>query len=63
MQKQLKKPEREAATDTEPAESPAATEKGVKLKATIDDILDGIDDMLEQNAEAFVKAYVQRGGQ
>lgn len=29
----------------------------------IDDILDEIDDVLEQNAEEFVKAYVQKGGE
>lgn len=29
----------------------------------IDDLLDEIDDVLEQNAEQFVKGYVQKGGQ
>lgn len=29
----------------------------------LDKILDGIDDVLEENAEEFVKAYVQRGGE
>lgn len=27
------------------------------------DILDEIDDVLEQNAEEFVKGYIQKGGQ
>lgn len=39
------------------------TKKSDKLKADIDDILDEIDDVLEDNAEAFVKSYVQKGGQ
>lgn len=29
----------------------------------VDAILDEIDEMLEQNAEVFVKEFVQRGGQ
>jgi ubiquitin-like protein Pup len=29
----------------------------------LDDILDQIDEVLEQNAEEFVKNYVQKGGQ
>jgi prokaryotic ubiquitin-like protein Pup len=28
-----------------------------------DDLLDEIDDVLEENAEDFVRAYVQKGGQ
>jgi len=29
----------------------------------IDDLLDEIDEVLEENAEEFVKNYVQKGGQ
>ncbi|GAA2520818.1 ubiquitin-like protein Pup [Rarobacter incanus] len=29
----------------------------------VDDLLDEIDDVLESNAEAFVKGFVQKGGQ
>ncbi len=29
----------------------------------IDDLLDEIDSVLEENAEEFVKNYVQKGGQ
>lgn len=29
----------------------------------LDDLLDEIDSVLEQNAEEFVKQYIQRGGQ
>ena len=48
-------------TDTTAAE--AATVSGEKLKADLDDLLDEIDDVLETNAEEFVKSYVQKGGQ
>ena len=34
-----------------------------KIKAELDDLLDEIDDVLEENAEDFVRAYVQKGGQ
>jgi ubiquitin-like protein Pup len=38
-------------------------ERREKLAAETDDILDEIDDVLESNAEDFVRAYVQKGGQ
>ena len=44
-------------------EAPATTERGDKLKAELDDLLDEIDEVLENNAEEFVKSYVQKGGQ
>jgi ubiquitin-like protein Pup len=37
--------------------------KGEKLKGEMDEILDEIDQVLEENAEEFVKSYVQKGGQ
>jgi ubiquitin-like protein Pup len=44
-------------------EAPAASERGEKLKAELDDLLDEIDEVLEDNAEEFVRNYVQKGGQ
>ena len=44
-------------------EAPATTERGDKLKAELDDLLDEIDEVLATNAEEFVKSYVQKGGQ
>jgi len=43
--------------------APTTTDSGEKLKAELDDLLDEIDDVLETNAEDFVKSYVQKGGQ
>lgn len=40
-----------------------SSEQGEKLKAELDDLLDEIDDVLESNAEDFVKSYVQKGGE
>lgn len=44
-------------------DSPAVTGSGEKLKAELDDLLDEIDDVLESNAEDFVKSYIQKGGE
>lgn len=40
-----------------------ATSKGEKLKGEMDEILDEIDSVLEENAEEFIKSYVQKGGE
>lgn len=34
-----------------------------ELTSDVDDLLDEIDDVLESNAEDFVKAYIQKGGE
>ena len=44
-------------------EVPATSEKGEQLKGEIDDLLDEIDEVLEGNAEEFVRSYVQKGGE
>jgi ubiquitin-like protein Pup len=45
------------------AEDVDAGAKGQELKDEMDEIIDEIDSVLEQNAEEFVKSYVQKGGQ
>ncbi len=42
---------------------PSGPERAKKVKAELDDLLDEIDEVLESNAEDFVKSYVQKGGQ
>ena len=51
--------------DVSDAAAPAAQDssEGTRLKAELDDLLDEIDEVLESNAEEFVKSYVQKGGQ
>ncbi len=44
-------------------ETPASSERGEEIKAELDDLLDEIDDVLETNAEEFVKSYIQKGGE
>ena len=41
----------------------AGQERREKLGEDVDAILDEIDDVLEENAEEFVRGYVQKGGQ
>ncbi|MDP9342902.1 MAG: ubiquitin-like protein Pup [Actinomycetota bacterium] len=40
-----------------------STAKGEKLKEEMDGIMDEIDSVLEENAEEFIKSYVQKGGE
>ena len=47
----------------ETEEVAAPTERGQELKDDLDDLLDEIDEVLESNAEDFVKSYVQKGGE
>jgi len=44
-------------------DAPTTSESGEKIKAELDDLLDEIDEVLETNAEDFVKSYVQKGGE
>jgi ubiquitin-like protein Pup len=60
---QIKKSAPARQDEEEVVEAPPASESGEKLKAELDDLLEEIDDVLETNAEEFVKAYVQKGGQ
>ncbi len=41
----------------------AVVNRGEEVAEKIDDLLDEIDSVLEENAEEFVKNYVQKGGQ
>jgi prokaryotic ubiquitin-like protein Pup len=59
---QIKKTTRERETETT-TETPATSKQGEKIKADLDELLDEIDEVLESNAEEFVKSYVQKGGQ
>ncbi len=60
---QIKKPAPRRESEEVGEEAPQTSESGEKLKAELDDLLDEIDDVLETNAEDFVKSYIQKGGQ
>ena len=58
--KQSKK--RSSEEEAEVVETEETDSTGV-IAEKIDDLLDEIDTVLEENAEEFVKNYVQKGGQ
>ena len=63
QEQERRQAEKRAAEERADAEQAEATQKGEKLKEEMDDILDEIDSVLEENAEEFIKSYVQKGGQ
>jgi ubiquitin-like protein Pup len=46
-----------------PEPSPEVAERHEKLTEDVDGLLDEIDSVLEENAEEFVRGYVQKGGE
>ena len=59
------RPQRQHEDETEEVveASSDVAERHEKLTEDVDAILDEIDDVLETNAEDFVRAFVQKGGQ
>jgi len=62
-ERELKKKAAPQRREEEVDEAPATTAQGDKIKAELDDLLDEIDEVLEANAEDFVKSYIQKGGE
>ncbi len=56
-----KSTENEEATEVAPETD--VTERREALDDDVDAILDEIDDVLETNAEDFVKSFIQKGGE
>ena len=65
MAQEHKQPRRSPETEeqTETVESTDVAERKEALDGEVDDILDEIDDVLETNAEDFVKSFIQKGGE
>jgi ubiquitin-like protein Pup len=59
MKEQTRKPHPEEEQPPE-QDIPAAPQADT---GDLDDLLDEIDDVLEENAEEFVRNYVQKGGE
>jgi len=49
--------------EVDTAASEDVQERHDKLTDDVDSLLDEIDGVLEENAEEFVRAYVQKGGE
>ena len=62
-ERELKKKPAPQRREEEVAEETPSGESGTKIKAELDELLDEIDDVLETNAEDFVKSFIQKGGQ
>ena len=62
QKKKVERPKGDGDADGAAA-NPEVPKKGKKIKEDLDKLLDEIDDILEENAEEFVKSYVQRGGE
>ncbi|GAA4126225.1 ubiquitin-like protein Pup [Nocardioides fonticola] len=65
MAQEQKQPKRSGETDeaTQDVTETDVAERKEALDADVDDILDEIDDVLETNAEDFVKSFIQKGGE
>jgi prokaryotic ubiquitin-like protein Pup len=59
------RPQRQHDEDVQEANEASSdvAERHEKLTEDVDAILDEIDDVLESNAEDFVRAFVQKGGE
>lgn len=55
------RPRHEEEPDVDPAPAPAAQRE--TSDDDLDSLLDEIDDVLETNAEEFVRSFVQKGGE
>lgn len=67
MAEQIKKRPKPVKPPIQP-EKAVQNQAGPKPQSQVDqqglsDLLDEIDEVLEENAEAFVKSYVQKGGE
>ena len=65
MAQEQKQPRKshEEEEPVDPAPADAVSERKEQLDEDIDAILEDIDDVLETNAEDFVKSFIQKGGQ
>jgi len=57
--KRSRRDEEQAEQDS----SATSTRNNAELDSDVDSLLDEIDEILEVNAEDFVKSFVQKGGQ
>ena len=65
MAQEQKQPKKASETEeqTEAAPQSDVAERKEMIDEDVDAILDEIDEVLESNAEDFVKSFIQKGGQ
>ena len=62
-QEHIQQPPSKKNDNTASIELVANAEKNEQLKNDLDNLLDEIDEVLEDNAEEFVRNYIQKGGE
>lgn len=62
-EQQRKSPRKSGETEEQVETTEVDTQSKAKLDDDVDSILDEIDGVLEENAEEFVRSFVQKGGQ
>lgn len=60
-QKRIQKTATETKTEEAPQEEAQKADTKEELKDELDELLEEIDGLLEENAEAFVRNYIQKG--
>ena len=60
---QIRRPSPQRTEETPDVTINPDTAKNEQLKNDLDSLLDEIDEVLEDNAEEFVRNYVQKGGE
>ena len=63
QQRASRKTESEETVAETTSTDEAVAERQEKLTDDVDALLDEIDDVLEENAEEFIRGYVQKGGE
>jgi ubiquitin-like protein Pup len=65
MAQEQKQPRKSSESDevVEATSESDVAERKEALDTDVDDLLDEIDDVLETNAEDFVKSFIQKGGE
>jgi ubiquitin-like protein Pup len=62
-QSQTNRSRQDEEVDEAPTANPETQERHEEITEDVDDLLDEIDSVLEENAEEFVKGYIQKGGE
>ncbi|MEI8148596.1 MAG: ubiquitin-like protein Pup [Actinomycetes bacterium] len=62
-QEHVQRPPSEIQDQTDGIDLVANAQKNEQLKNDLDNLLDEIDEVLEDNAEEFVRNYIQKGGE
>jgi ubiquitin-like protein Pup len=63
VQKPRTRAKKDTRTDQDQDQRPRPQVKREAVQRELDEFLDEVDSVLEENAEVFVKGYVQKGGE